>query len=209
MNILALGAHFDDLELGCGGSLAKHVYNGDNVYAFVATNSGYSNTKNIKIRSSLVAKKEGLLGLNTLGVKNITFGNINTFKLEFNESLNKKIIKILEKYEIDMVYTHWDGDVHHDHLSLAQSSIHCCKHISKILMYRSNWYTSSKFFHSNFYVDISSFWKIKEKAIKCHQSEFLRTNKNWLTFWKHEAENQGLKIGKKYAEVFQMVKWVH
>ena len=32
MNILAIGAHFDDVELGCGGALSKHVQNGDDVY---------------------------------------------------------------------------------------------------------------------------------------------------------------------------------
>ena len=40
--ILAIGAHFDDIELGCGGTLAKHARAGDNVYAYVATLSGFS-----------------------------------------------------------------------------------------------------------------------------------------------------------------------
>jgi len=37
MNILAIGAHFDDVELGCGGSIAKHSIKGDKVYIYVAT----------------------------------------------------------------------------------------------------------------------------------------------------------------------------
>ena len=41
MNVLAVGAHFDDLELGCGGSLARHVRKGDRVIGFVATTSDY------------------------------------------------------------------------------------------------------------------------------------------------------------------------
>ena len=59
MNILAIGAHFDDIELGCGGALAKHVANGDNVYAYVATKSGFTNHQNIEIRSNDIATKEG------------------------------------------------------------------------------------------------------------------------------------------------------
>ena len=43
MNILAIGAHFDDVELGCGGALARHAVQGDNVYVYVATVSGFSN----------------------------------------------------------------------------------------------------------------------------------------------------------------------
>ena len=42
-NILAVGAHFDDIELGCGGSLAKHSIDGDKVFAYVATVSGFTN----------------------------------------------------------------------------------------------------------------------------------------------------------------------
>ena len=41
MNVLAIGAHFDDIELGCGGSVAAHVQNNDSVFAYVATKSGY------------------------------------------------------------------------------------------------------------------------------------------------------------------------
>lgn len=43
MNILAIGAHFDDVELGCGGALAKHTSSGDQVTVYVATKSGYAN----------------------------------------------------------------------------------------------------------------------------------------------------------------------
>jgi LmbE family N-acetylglucosaminyl deacetylase len=43
VNILAIGAHFDDVELGCGGALARHAKLGDRVYVFVATVSGYDN----------------------------------------------------------------------------------------------------------------------------------------------------------------------
>ena len=39
MNVLAIGAHFDDIELGCGGALAKHVKNGDKVIGFIATST--------------------------------------------------------------------------------------------------------------------------------------------------------------------------
>ena len=41
MNVLALGAHFDDVELGCGGALAAHSLKGDNITVYTATLSGY------------------------------------------------------------------------------------------------------------------------------------------------------------------------
>ena len=51
MNVLAIGAHFDDIELGCGGTLAGHVRRGDNVYAYVATVSGLTSTLATRRRS--------------------------------------------------------------------------------------------------------------------------------------------------------------
>ena len=58
MNVLAVGAHFDDVELGCGGALAKHVRNGDNVIVFIATSSEFSNKEGRVLRESSKALSE-------------------------------------------------------------------------------------------------------------------------------------------------------
>ena len=90
-----------------------------------------------------------------LGIKNLIQGNFETLKIEFNEELNKEIINIVNKYKINTVYTHWDGDIHHDHQVVAKSTLHACRHVKNILMYRSNWYQSSQIFNANYYVDIT------------------------------------------------------
>lgn len=51
MNVLAIGAHFDDIELGCAGSLLRHIAKGDKVYSYVATVSGFSSRSNEKVRT--------------------------------------------------------------------------------------------------------------------------------------------------------------
>ena len=58
MNILAIGAHFDDIELGCGGSLARHAFRGDNVYVYVPTVSGFLNHNNQSIRDNDIARAD-------------------------------------------------------------------------------------------------------------------------------------------------------
>ena len=80
-NILAIGAHFDDIELGCGGSIAKHALEGDNVYAYVATVSGFSNPYSKSVRKNSVAKKEGKAAMNVLGIKKLYTGNFETLKV--------------------------------------------------------------------------------------------------------------------------------
>ena len=208
MNVLAIGAHFDDIELGCGGALAKHVANGDNVYAYVATKSGFTNHQNIVIRSDDIANKEGENAMKILGVKLIK-GSFNTLEVEFTDDLNLEILKIVENKKIDLVYSHWMGDIHHDHQAVARASLHSCRHVPRQLMYRSNWYHSNLEFKGNFYVDITDFWEQKKKSIEAHQSEMERTGKKWIEFFHNEAKNAGQRIAVKYAEVFEVVKWLN
>ena len=208
MNILAIGAHFDDLELGCGGTLAKHVQDGDDVYVYVATVSGFTNHHNETVRSSKIALKEAEEAMRILCVKELFCGKFDTLHVEFVDALNMEIIRIVEENKIDKVYTHWIGDIHHDHQAVARASLHSCRHVPRLLMYRSNWYHSTIEFRGNFYVNITDYWSIKESAIHAHASEMGRTGSKWISFFRNEAENAGQRIGVKYAEVFEVVKWL-
>jgi len=208
MNVLAIGAHFDDIELGCGGTLAKHVKEGDTVYAYVATKSGFKDINNNQVRSDEVAQCEGRKAMNILNVQLIE-GSFKTLEISFNDNLNIEILKILEEKKIDLVYTHWAGDIHHDHQVVAKASLHTCRHIQKLLMYRSNWYHSNLNFNGTFYIDITEFWEIKKRAIEAHQSEMNRTHKKWIEFFSNEAKNAGQRIGVEKAEVFEVVKWLN
>lgn len=208
MNILAIGAHFDDIELGCGGALAKHAFNGDNVYAYVATKSGFTNHQDIEIRSDAVASREGELAMEVLGVTLIK-GGFKTLELEFIDELNLEIIKIVEEKKIELVYSHWIGDIHHDHQALARASLHSCRHVPRQLMYRSNWYHSNIDFKGNFYIDISDFWEKKKQSIEAHASEMERTGRKWIDFFYNEAKNAGQRIGVEKAEIYEVIKWLN
>ncbi|HAM35950.1 MAG TPA: hypothetical protein DEB40_10835 [Elusimicrobia bacterium] len=207
MNILAIGAHFDDIELGCGGALAKHVAHGDNVYAYVATLSGFANQKNQVVRTNKIAKEEGKKAMAILGATLIC-GDHKTLAVEFNERLNTQILSITEDQAIGLVYTHWIGDIHHDHQAVARASLHSCRHVPRMLMYRSNWYHSTMEFQGNFYVDITDHIDTKFNAVRAHSSELKRIGNRWITFFQNEAENAGQRISVKHAEVFELVKWL-
>lgn len=208
MNVLAIGAHFDDIELGCGGALAKHAERGDNVYVYVATQSGFSNYNQEIVRENATALLEAQAAMKVLGVKELICGHFLTLEVEFVDLLNIEILKIVEEKEVDLVYSHWVGDIHHDHQAVAKASLHSCRHVPRLLMYRSNWYHSTSDFHENFYVDITEQWKTKEKAIRTHASEMKRTGNRWIHFFCNESENAGQRIGVKHAEVFELVKWL-
>jgi len=208
MNILAIGAHFDDVELGCGGALARHAAQGDDVYVFVATVSGFSNQYDQSVRTNESALVEARNAMAVLGVKELLCGNFKTLEVEFVDALNIEILKIVQEKKIDLVYAHWAGDIHHDHQAVAKASLHSCRHVPRMLMYRSNWYHSTLEFRGNFYFNITEFWAIKEQAIRAHVTEVDRTGEKWISFFKNEAENAGQRIGVKYAEVYEVVKWL-
>ena len=208
MNVLAIGAHFDDVELGCGGTLAKWAKDGHRVFVYVATVSGFSNHRQELIRSSEQALAEGQKAMRILGAKELIIGKFKTMMLEFTEELNVEILRIVEDKNIATVLTHWIGDIHHDHQAMARAALHSSRHVPRLLMYRSNWYHSPADLRANFYVDISKTWPIKERAIRAHASEMQRVGEKWIAFFKNEAENAGQRIGVKYAEVFEMLKWL-
>lgn len=208
MNVLAIGAHFDDVELGCGGTLARHAQRRDNVYVYVATVSGFANHRHEIVRTNDTALAEAREAMRVLGVRDLICGNFQTLNVEFTDALNAEIIRIVEEHDIELVYAHWAGDIHHDHQAVGKASLHSCRHVPRLLMYRSNWYHSTQDFRGNFYVDIADYWETKEKAIRAHASEMGRIGEKWIGFFKNESENAGQRIGVKYAEVFEVVKWL-
>ncbi len=207
MNVLAIGAHFDDIELGCGGALAKHAATGDHVTIFVATKSGYISPSGTVIRSNEDAEAEGRRAAEILGGK-LVCGGFETLSLEFTDELNAKLVHLIEEEKIDLIYTHHAGDVHHDHIALAKATLHASRHVPRVLTYASNWYLSDTPFAPDFFVDITDYWEKKEAAIKAHATEFKRAGKDWLTYFKNEAVNNGLCCRVGMAEGFRCIKWL-
>jgi LmbE family N-acetylglucosaminyl deacetylase len=208
MNVLAIGAHFDDIELGCGGALIKHKQRGDTVTVYVATRSGYKSPDQTVVRSDEVALAEGQEAIRRMGLDDLINGPFATLEIEFVDALNVEILEIVQSRKIDMAYTHWTGDVHHDHQAVARASLHSCRHVNRLLMYRSNWYPSPYDFRGTFYVDITRQWETKEHAIRAHESEIRRTHERWIQFFRNEALNAGQRMGVEMAEVFEVVKWL-
>lgn len=208
MNVLAIGAHYDDVELGAGGTIAKHVENGDNVTILVVTKSNYDNHDGTPLRSEEQAALEGSNAAKILGVTNLICLDYQTKKVKYTSDLIEQINGIVDSLKIDTIYTHWDGDVHQDHSSIARATLNAGRHIPRILMYRSNWYQSTKQFNGVFYSDITNYIDVKMESLKAHVTEYNRRGDSWTNFVKHQDRNAGICMGVDYAERFQIVKWL-
>ncbi len=207
MNVLAIGAHFDDMELGCSGSLAKHVRQGDRVIVYVATKSGFAGPDRMPVRSNEEALAEGAAAAALIGAR-LVCGGFETLHLEFEDSLNVQLVGLIEEEKIDLIYTHYKDDVHHDHAALARASLHAGRHVPRMLAYHSNYYQSDPRFVPDFFVDISDTWERKEAVIRAHKSEHERVGDQWISYFRREAENYGLSCGVQLAEGFRCVKWL-
>lgn len=207
MNVLAVGAHYDDLELGCSGTLIKHVENGDNVTMLVITDSAYQDPNGQEIRSADVAFSEGKKAAKIIGAELVSL-DYKTFNVPFDDELGKKILFYIESLSIEMVYSHWVYDIHRDHQYAGKTTIMAARHVPRVLMYRSNYYDTEQQFRGNFYSDITNVMARKVQVIKAHQSELERVRYKWLDFFQKMHENDGQKIGVKYAECFEIVKYL-
>lgn len=207
MNVLGIGAHFDDLELGCSGALIRHAQAGDKVVMLVISDSAYSSPKGQIIRTREQAREEGLKAARIIGAEVLCL-ETPTFFVPFNEDLTQKITAIIEKYKIDTVYSHWINDLHRDHQYAGRCALMAARHVPRFLMYRSNYYETEQPFRGNFYADISAVFNLKLKAIKAHVSELERVKHQWISFIRHQNRNDGMRIGVQFAETFEVVRYL-
>ncbi len=207
MNVLAVGSHFNNIEIGCGGALLKHKQKGDKITLFVAATSGFLNSERMEVRKDELVFRNAQESAEILGGKLIC-GGFETLHLEFDDSLNARLIHMAEKEKFDLIYTHFPGDVQHDHRSLARAVLHAGRHVPRILGYRCTWYQSEVPFTANFFVDISDVWEQKEAAMRKYQSDSGRVKENKIAYFKNDAENNGRQNGVTYAEGFQVIKWL-
>lgn len=204
MKYLFIGAHADDIEIGCGGTLLK-VYKKNQIYNFIATDSEYKDENGKMIRTTHDARRDISRCYKGKKIKNI-IGNSKVFYLENNEKLRAELVRLRKKIIPTVVFVPWIYDPHPDHKNLAEAALTVFRDTDNIIMYRSNWYYSNKFFNKNFFSDITSYYKRKIKLVSNFKSEVRRTKSIWLNKIENECISNGNVIQKKYAEAFEIVK---
>jgi len=206
MNVLAIGAHFDDVEIGCAGTLAKHRAKGDRVIIQVITHSKYHDNNGNCLREKEVAVREGQEAASILDCELIC-NYYETKHVKFGYELIKDIEDVVEENRINLIYTHWDLDIHQDHQAIGKATLNAGRKINHMFMYQSNLYMNTRAFNATYFVDISDFIELKKNAILAHKSEVKKFGDGWLDFWINETANNGKKFNVRYAEAFQLVKY--
>jgi LmbE family N-acetylglucosaminyl deacetylase len=209
-NILAIGAHADDIEINCGGTVALHVKKGDNVIMLVMAEPFFTNYDGKVLRPRDVGDSEEKKAAQFLGAKVINLGfkdNSVLYSVETIESINR----IIDQYKIDTIYTHWHHESNQDHSRTAHATISAARYIPNILMYEPMFPNGKTYesFRSQVYVDISSTFDLKIEAIKCHKSQVEKFGNGFLEAIEGRARYRGYEIGCKYAESYEVIRAVN
>lgn len=205
MNVLAVGAHFDDLELGCGGTLARHVLAGDRVTMLVVTDSAFCDPDGRPVRDAATALAEGRAAAAVIGAELVCLG-LPALAVREDDALCAAILRQVETLGIDTLYAHWEHDLHRDHRRTARATLMAGRHVPRFLAYRSNWYDTGQPFHGTVYRDISAVFETKRRAILAHESEMGRTGARWVEYFTNQNANDGRRVGVAYAECFEPVR---
>jgi len=215
MNVLAIGAHHDDIEFGCFGTLSKHRQNGDSVYVVVMSNGALKHSvSDDVIRTPERSKLETQKAMDLIDVEEVVNLNYQDTAVPFNRDTIQDLERIISLYNIDTVYTHWGGDTHQDHINTLQSSLSACRNVRNIFSYEQVPLprVTTTYPVANYYVDISGVhFSNKVKASKAHVSQIDKYKKvgfDIIDGLEVMARYRCNQCGVKFAEAFNVLKIV-
>ena len=221
IDILAIGAHPDDVELGCSGTIAKEIANNKKVGILDLTKGELGTRGSAEIREK--EAKDAAKILNVAFRENLNFKD-GFFKNDEDHQL--KLIQVIRKYKPDIILCNAIDDRHIDHPRGAKLVIDSCflSGLKKIVTKYNNkeqepWrplniyhYIQWKNLKPDFVVDISNFFEIKIKAVKSFKSQFYNekepvhntpiSTKNFLDSIEYRARDLGRLTNVDYAEGF-------
>lgn len=211
-NILVIGAHYDDAELGAGGTMAKWVEQGKNVFKMTLTDN-VTNFDKRKIHVNFKDSQiESAKACEVLGVKEV----LDVPLMPCTELIfNKKQMQFIESFifdnKIDTILFHNMFDIQQDHVHAATISYVAGRYCERILAYQSNKYILPIDYYPRFFVDISDVINKKIDALNCYGSSHNRYSQLFdMTIkqnrvWGFQSTMQNEEA---YAEAFTVIKYV-
>lgn len=211
MKILAIGAHADDVELGCGGTLAKAVSNGHSVKVIIMSDSSYTNYHGTVLRTKEVAEKEALSALEKIGVdnKDVIVFDFPAKDVPYDSTTVEKINRVLDEYLPDLILTHWTFDTHQSHKNTSLATISAARNHNNILMYEPFPPSGRSYvaYRPQIYIDVTGYMDKKIESLKAHESQFNKYGEDWTDSIEGRAKMRGFESMVKHAETFEVLRY--
>jgi LmbE family N-acetylglucosaminyl deacetylase len=197
-SVLAIGAHPDDIELGCGGTLLAHRARGDRVALLVMT-TGERGPQAAKSRRAEQAE-----AAHALDAK-LYWGDFPDGAVPDDASAVRVIEEVLARTGADLVYTHTERDTHQDHRATARATFAAARRVSRVLCYEA---PTSQHFAPAMYIDIAGLVDKKLDLIRTHLSQVLKNGLVDLEAGEAQARLRGFEGRIRHAEAFEIERFV-
>jgi LmbE family N-acetylglucosaminyl deacetylase len=200
--VLAVGAHPDDIELGCSGTLALHKAHGDKVYLLVLTRGEASG--DAKVREGECRKAAKILGADCL-----FFGELEDTKVHDGRETIDIIEKIIDEVKPDIIYAPTRKDTHQDHRNTGNAVLSAGRRCKLILLYEGA--STQRDFVPQVFVDIKDTFDLKRKVIRVFGSQLNGKHGGYVIAAKAVAglaQYRGYQAGLDVAEAFEVGKFI-
>lgn len=193
--ILVVGCHPDDVELGCGGTIAKHLEMGHKVYALILTRGQQG-------KHTVLSQEECRNSMKILGIDDVFFGELVDGYVEDNHKVVSMIEQYIVKLGIDRVYTHYYNDRHQDHRNCSRAVSAAARKVPEIFLYEGP--STLTGFEAHYYIGLTD-EQLQKKldALSCYKSQIEKgiVNLHWI---RSLAGVHGSVCNTKYAEAFAL-----
>ncbi len=220
INILAVGAHPDDLEILMGGTLARYAARGDKVFMASLTNGNMGHPRYTPQDMAAIRREEMARSAALIGAEPVWMG-VDDEMSEVSLAARLKMVDVLRYARPDVIFTHGPGDYHVDHRNCGQlvfeaAPLACVSNIKRslpalgrqpLIYHMDN--LGGIGFEPGEFVDISEAMETKQKMFLCHQSQASwmqeATGFDFCDVIQTCAKFRGYHAGVRYAEAFRRV----
>lgn len=218
MNIvLVIAPHPDDEVLGCGGSMARHVAQGDQVYVLVVSRGAPSLFADAVIeetRAELVQAHK-IIGVTSVEFLDFPAPQLDTISMHI---IADAISKVIRRLTPNILYIPHRGDIHSDHKIVCDAALVAARPVNqcsvkKILCYETlsetewGYPIGSDVFSPTVFINISNFLEKKLQAMSCFKTQLKPApNSRSLLAVETLARHRGHTIGYTAAEAFVLIR---
>ncbi len=204
-NVLVLAPHTDDGELGCGGTIAKMLEAGANVY-YAAFSTAEQSLPEGMPKDTLKVEVKNATGVLGIKEENLIIFDYEVRKLNYvRQEILENLIQIRKKVDFHMVFLPSLNDIHQDHRTIGEEGLRAFKNTT-ILGYELIW--------NNLTFNTTSFVTLEkhhiEQKVKALQEYKSQTGRSYMSeeFIFSLAIARGVQIGVKYAESFEVLRFI-
>jgi LmbE family N-acetylglucosaminyl deacetylase len=195
MRILAIGAHPDDIEIGCGGTLIKYARQGHEVLLLIMTDGSSGGDGDTRRREQEASAR-------ILRSSRLFWGEYPDTAIPLDRAIIQRVERVIREVQPDFILVHYHDDTHQDHRHLATSTITATRYTRNVLFYEG---PTTQNFSPSVFVDIDGVLEDKLASLQAHGSQVGKTNIEGLNIQdiaRSLAHFRGIQGRVRNAEAF-------